>query len=86
MTALPSPDVLIEHLREAGEVHVSMTAMEAFATIAQIQLALRHPANGGPSTALAAGVAQALARTLPAPAQAIVALGWNPAHDVEPDG
>lgn len=70
-------------------LQITITAVEAFIIMSQLQLASRHPANTGPS----ANIAHRFARTLQQAVcltpnlQAVAEAGWNPAFDVptEPD-
>lgn len=80
---LPSTAQVTRDLERAGTVTVELPAAAAFAAVAQIQLALRHPANMGAAAELSVVCAEALTLELPASAQEMIRLGWDPANDRE---
>ena len=60
-------------------VILELTKLQAWSLLCQVQLALRHPKNIGPTSAIARGIAEALQAkiaTLPAMAE-VARLGWN---------
>lgn len=88
MTQLDEKDGLAALARLQADpqtVAVEMSKVEAFMLLGQLQLALRHPHNRGPSSDVARGVArsiqEALSRGDPVLAR-LAEMGWDPAHDV----
>jgi hypothetical protein len=71
--------------RQPSRLTLTVSPDEAWALIAQLQVAARHPINRtyGPSMRLARGVADRLATMFPlGPAmQEVMRRGWDPAHD-----
>jgi hypothetical protein len=68
--------------RSDRKITLTLSPAEAFALLAQLQLALRHPANGGGSSEIARAIAQYLelqVATTPA-LRAITTQGWNEPH------
>jgi hypothetical protein len=66
-------------------VILQLGGWEAWALLAQIQLACRHPENNGPTRQVAEQIArqiQAAVATTPALA-AMAEMGWNPRYDQE---
>jgi len=74
--------------RNSTCLQLELTALEAMTLLSQMQLALRHPANRGPSADLVRKIAQVLEQFLaklgPATAE-ICRRGWEPEHDVVKD-
>lgn len=64
-------------------VSLLLSPTQAWVLFSQLQLALRHPANTGPSSDIARDVAERLQARLPlAPAMAtIAARGWQSEYD-----
>ena len=77
----------LQELVDCGEgLTIVLTPRDALIVLAQLQLALRHPKNVGPSAAIARAFARLLevwlART-PGLADP-TALGWHPAYGAPP--
>lgn len=67
-------------------VHLELSKVNAWILAAQLQLALRHPKNTGPTALIGREIIQrihAAVATTPALA-AVAAKGWDPAHDQAP--
>lgn len=75
----------LEALGFLPPIQLEMDAAHAWILIGQLQLALRHPGNRGPSAKLARAIVEGLAEIV-APSGALREVyerGWNPAHDEE---
>jgi len=86
--AIASNDEMLA--RNSTCLQLELTVLEAMTLLGQIQLALRHPANRGPSANLVRKIAQVLEEFLskcgPATSE-ICRRGWVSEHDVvEDDG
>ena len=71
-------------LQTKGVIRIEIPALDAFCLIGQLQLALRHPQNTGPTAQMTREFAERLiliAATTPA-LRAIAELGWDPNFDV----
>lgn len=83
-----SPEDIVNRLAESQEkIEFAITPGRAFALIGQLQLALRHPENRGPSTEIVrqmiANMAQAIATVTDTPEVIeIVAMGSHPEFDM----
>jgi hypothetical protein len=65
-------------------IRLSLTPLEAWALVCQLQLACRHPENTGPTRQMVEQIARRLQFIVaPSGALAVVAeRGWNPQYDV----
>ena len=85
MSDLPDMEVVAADLRrqdsEEDPIVFELSAYVAFSLIAQLQLAIRHPANFGGSAEVATKFVNELAEHLPESAQAVIRAGWNPEND-----
>lgn len=67
---------------------IELDAPQSVALLGQLQLALRHPNNQGPSAARMRELAQSIEGGLkvlgPAVAE-LCAMGWQPEHDASPE-
>lgn len=74
--------------RRTDVLEVPLTPIQAWATMAQLQLAARHPDNAGITKAIAQEVARRL-QALIAPPGSLLAtvaeMGWSAQYDVPPD-
>jgi len=77
----------LELLTGLPPIQVVITAPEAFAILAQLQLASRHPANTGATATIARRFARALqqAIAITPTLRTLAEAGWNPACDVPTD-
>lgn len=72
-----------ELVQERDRVILILSPLEAWAVLATIQLALRHPTNTGPTSEIARKVGRLIEEKVATrPVMQIVAeRGWNPAYD-----
>lgn len=70
---------------DGQRVVLQMSAMDAWIVMSQIQLAVRHPMNFGPSAVIAERIARQIqAEVATSPTLAAVAeRGWHRVHDVK---
>ncbi len=85
---LDAATIELEELQSLPPISLDIDGAVAFTLLAQLQLALRHPANDRAAAAIARTVAQeiehCLAPTGPALAE-LIRRGWDPDHDQVPD-
>lgn len=72
---------------EQERFSLEMSGIQLWVVLANLQLALRHPGNRGPSAAIARGVAESLEGVVTryAAMARVAAMGWDEAYD-EPWG
>lgn len=70
-------------LRERPDIRIALPATAAWVVMAQLQLALRHPDNGGETAAIARRFARELQRAVAiTPAlHAVAEQGWGPEEE-----
>lgn len=71
-------------LKSLSDLTIQLSAIDAFAIFAQIQLALRHPKNNGVPSRIGREFAQRIEKhlsQLPTIAK-LCEMGWNPEHDL----
>jgi hypothetical protein len=65
-------------------ITIETTALSAWVFVSQVQLALRHPKNTGPSTKIARALAEKIIEQVAPPGTAlreVAERGWNPNYD-----
>jgi hypothetical protein len=73
---------LAASLRDVGEIKVCLSGRTALMLVGQLQLAMRHPANNGPSRQAMGLLIDGIASRLPPLAQELIVLGSDPENDV----
>ena len=73
-------------LLQLEPIVIELSGMQAFQLIGQLQLALRHPHNCGPSAAWARSVCLKLISDLPTEAARLGGMGFDSRHDMYCDG
>jgi len=79
---IPTARQSAEVLREWPHINLLLEAHEAFALVGQLQLALRHPANRGPSADVAVRVIHALKAALPVELHPLIHRGFDASYDL----
>ena len=78
-------DRMVEQLRRAPGIHMQVSTQEAFILVSQLQLALRHPGNCGPTSDVARDIAMTLQQGIMSQvpeAKGLLERGWETAFDV----
>ena len=82
------PYVLTQQCPECPDVsivNITLTKFQAWVLMAQLQLALRHPDNVGPSAEIAQSLALRLQTAVTSGSEVlheVAERGWNPEHDI----
>lgn len=82
---MPDDEVIFRIGQSSEIIEIATTPARAFILLAQLQLALRHPHNTGPSADIAREMANNLARLIIAKfpeSQEMIQQGFNPAFDL----
>lgn len=75
---------LREMHRQGIKIRLELNPAAAFAVLANLQLAARHPGNNGPSVKIARGVADRIADHFDGPiSREVIRQGWDPSFDVK---
>jgi hypothetical protein len=83
---LPTPEDLAALFRDAPVIEIMVPAEMLFAVLGNLQLALRHPGNKGPSTTIVRAFADLIQRALTdvnSDLGRVCERGWHSCFDVE---